>query len=71
LSGSRDSFQVPVRWKEIPRSRRICRSRSRRRAAVDDLEPYVIGSFDDVMLAYDLDQLTDTDYETLADAAAT
>jgi hypothetical protein len=41
------------------------------RAAVDDLEPYVLGSFDDVLLAYDLGQLTDADYETLANAAAT
>ena len=28
-SGSVDSFQVRVRWKEMPRSCRICRSRSR------------------------------------------
>ena len=28
-SGSRDSFQVRVRWKLIPRACRICRSRSR------------------------------------------
>jgi hypothetical protein len=41
------------------------------RAAVDDLEPYVIGSFDDAVLAYDLGQLTDADYEPLAHAAAT
>jgi hypothetical protein len=40
------------------------------RAAIDDLEPYVLGSFDDVVLAYDLGQLTDADYETLASAAA-
>ena len=39
------------------------------RAAVDDLEPYVLGSFDNVGLAYDLGQLTDTDYQTLARAA--
>jgi hypothetical protein len=41
------------------------------RAAIDDLEPYVPGSFDDVVLAYDLGQLTDAGYETLARAAAT
>jgi hypothetical protein len=29
LSGSADSFQVRVRWKEIPRACRSCRSRSR------------------------------------------
>ena len=40
------------------------------RTAADDLEPYVLGSFDNVGLAYDLGQLTDTDYQTLARAAA-
>lgn len=40
------------------------------RGAVDDLEPYVPGSFDDVVLAYDLGQLSDTEYETLARATA-
>jgi hypothetical protein len=40
------------------------------RAAIDDLEPYVPGSFDDVVLAYDVGQLTDDGYETLARAAA-
>jgi hypothetical protein len=35
------------------------------RAAIDDLEPYALGSFDDVVLAYDLGQLTDADYEVL------
>ncbi|MBA8930803.1 hypothetical protein BC739_008050 [Kutzneria viridogrisea] len=29
LPGPLDSLQVRVRWKEIPRLRRICRSRSR------------------------------------------
>jgi hypothetical protein len=28
-------------------------------------EPYALGSFDDVVLAYDLGQLTDADYEVL------
>jgi len=40
------------------------------RASIDDLEPYIPGSFDDVVLAYDLGQLTDGDYEPLATAAA-
>lgn len=40
------------------------------RPAIDDLEPYVLGSFDDVVLAYDLGRLADADYETLAHAAA-
>ena len=30
--------------------------------AIDDPEPYVPGSFDDVILAYDLGQFTDHDY---------
>ena len=36
--------------------------------AVDDLEPYVPGSFDDVVLAYDLGKLSDDEYEFLAGA---
>ena len=39
-------------------------------AAVDDLEPYVPGSFDDVVLAYDLGKLTSDEYEFLAEAAS-
>jgi hypothetical protein len=38
--------------------------------AVDDPEPYVPGSFDDVVLAYDLGKLSDRDYQELAKAAA-
>jgi hypothetical protein len=38
-------------------------------AAVDDPEPYVPGSFDDVVMAYDLGKLTDPEYEFLAEAA--
>ncbi len=34
--------------------------------AVDDLEPYLLGSFDDVVLAYDLGLLSDDEYEFLA-----
>ncbi len=37
--------------------------------AIDDPEPYVPGSFDDVVRAYDLGWLTDADYEVLAAAA--
>jgi hypothetical protein len=37
--------------------------------AVDDLEPYVPGSFDDVVMAYDLGKLSDAEYEFLAEAA--
>jgi len=39
-------------------------------AAIDDIEPYVPGSFDDVILAYDLGRLNDAEYEFLAGAAA-
>jgi len=38
--------------------------------AIDDPEPYVPGSFDDVVRAYDLGWLNDTDYEALATSAA-
>ena len=40
-------------------------------AAIDDPEPYVPASFDDVVRAYDLGWITDPDYEALAAAAAT
>ena len=36
--------------------------------AVDDLERHVSGSFDDVVLAYDLGKLSDEEYEFLAEA---
>src|SRR5204862_6857863 len=39
------------------------------REAIDDPEPYVPGSFDDVVLAYDLGWLTGADYDILAIAA--
>ena len=39
------------------------------REAIDDPEPYVPGSFDDVVLAYDLGWLSDADYDILAIAA--
>jgi hypothetical protein len=39
-------------------------------AAIDDPEPYVPGSFDDVVRAYDRGWITDPDYEALAMAAA-
>jgi hypothetical protein len=36
--------------------------------AIDDPEPYIPGSFDDVLRAYDLGWITDPDYEALAHA---
>ena len=38
--------------------------------AIDDPEPYAPGSFDDVVLAYDLGKLSDHDYRVLAKAAS-
>jgi hypothetical protein len=38
--------------------------------AVDDLEPYLLGSFDDVLLAYDLGKLSDDEYGFLAEAVS-
>jgi hypothetical protein len=38
-------------------------------AAIDDPEPYLPGSFDDVVRAYDLGLLSDDEYAFLADAA--
>lgn len=38
--------------------------------AIDDPEPYVPGTFDEVVLAYDLGHLTDADYKVLAEAAS-
>jgi hypothetical protein len=56
------------RWPGIPS---VCPpSLQEAAAAIDDLEPYVPGSFDDVVLAYDLGQLTGEEYEFLADSAS-
>jgi hypothetical protein len=56
------------RWPAVPR---VCPPALETAApAVDDLEPYVPGSFDDVVLAYDLGKLSDDEYEFLAEAAS-
>jgi hypothetical protein len=56
------------RWPAVPS---VCPAALEPAApAVDDLEPYVPGSFDDVVLAYDLGKLTDPEYEFLAEAAS-
>jgi hypothetical protein len=39
-------------------------------AAQQDPEPYLAGSFDDVVVAYDLGKLSDAEYEVLSEAAA-
>ncbi len=55
------------RWPEVPD---VCPPELEpARAAIDDPEPYVPGSFDDVVLAYDLGWLSGADYDLLATAA--
>jgi hypothetical protein len=55
------------RWPHVPD---VCPPElEQARDAIDDLEPYVPGSFDDVVLAYDLGWLSDADYAVLATAA--
>jgi hypothetical protein len=56
------------RWPQVPD---VCPPElEQARTAIDDPEPYVPGSFDDVVLAYDRGWLSDPDYEVLAGAAA-
>ncbi len=56
------------RWPAVPR---VCPPALEQAApAIDDPEPYIPGSFDEVVRAYDLGWLTDTDYQVLATAAA-
>ena len=55
------------RWPQVPD---VCPPElERAREAIDDPEPYVPGSFDDVVLGYDLGWLSDADYDILATAA--
>ena len=55
------------RWPQVPD---VCPPElEQARDAIDDPEPYVPGSFDDVVLAYDLGWLSDGDYDVLATAA--
>jgi hypothetical protein len=55
------------RWPQVPD---VCPPElEQARDAIDDPEPYVPGSFDDVVLAYDLGWLPDADYDVLATAA--
>ena len=39
-------------------------------AAQQDPEPYIPGSFDDVVAAYDLGKITDSEYTVLSEAVA-
>jgi hypothetical protein len=55
------------RWPQVPD---VCPPElEQARDAIDDPEPYVPGSFDDVVLAYDLGWLSDADYDVLATSA--
>ena len=55
------------RWPQVPD---VCPPElEQTRDAIDDPEPYVPGSFDDVVLGYDLGWLSDADYNVLATAA--
>jgi hypothetical protein len=55
------------RWPQVPD---VCPPElEQARDAIDDPEPYVPGSFDDVVLGYDLGWLSDADYDVLATAA--
>jgi len=56
------------RWPQVPD---VCPPElEQAREAIDDPEPYVPGSFDDVVLAYDLGWLSGADYDILAAAAS-
>jgi hypothetical protein len=67
LAGLAGSFRS-CRWAAVPRS--WAPGLEDARAAIDDLEPLIPGTFDDVVLAYDQGRITDTDYAALASAAA-
>lgn len=60
-------FRV-LRWQQVPPT--CPPDMEAAAAAIDDPEPYVPGSFDDVIRAYDLGMLSDHDYGVLAMAAA-
>ena len=65
-----DDLSLEFRARRWPRVPDVCPPELEpARAAIDDLEPYVPGSFDDVVLAYDLGWLSGEDYDILATAA--
>ena len=67
---SLDDLSLEFRARRWPRVPDVCPPElEQARAAIDDPEPYVPGSFDDVVLAYDLGWLSDADYDVLAVAA--
>ena len=67
---SLDDLSLEYRARRWPRVPDVCPPElEAARAAIDDLEPYVPGSFDDVVMAYDLGWLSGEDYDILATAA--
>jgi hypothetical protein len=67
---SLDDLSLEFRARRWPRVPDVCPPElESAREAIDDPEPYVPGSFDDVVLAYDLGWLSDADYDVLAIAA--
>jgi hypothetical protein len=67
---SLDDLSLEFRARRWPRVPDVCPPElEQAREAIDDPEPYVPGSFDDVVLAYDLGWLSDTDFDVLATAA--
>jgi hypothetical protein len=66
-----DDLSLEFRARRWPRVPDVCPPElEQARAAIDDPEPYVPGSFDDVVLAYDRGWLSDADYDVLSGAAA-
>jgi hypothetical protein len=67
---SLDDLSLEFRARRWPRVPDVCPPElEAAREAIDDPEPYVPGSFDDVVLGYDLGWLTGADYDILAIAA--
>jgi hypothetical protein len=67
---SLDDLSLEFRVRRWPRIPDVCPPELEpAREAIDDPEPYVPGSFDDVVLAYDLGWLSAADFDILAVAA--
>lgn len=67
---SLDDLSLEFRARRWPRIPDVCPPELEpAREAIDDPEPYVPGSFDDVVLAYDLGWLSAADFDVLAVAA--
>jgi len=67
---SLDDLSLEFRARRWPRIPDVCPPElEAAREAIDDPEPYVPGSFDDVVLAYDLGWLSAADFDILAIAA--